>query len=54
VAALGLAFGPAGASAAKGPALLEAYRVVMFAAAALAGLSALSAAFMIEDVRREP
>jgi EmrB/QacA subfamily drug resistance transporter len=51
VAALGLAFGPTGASAVNGAALLEAYRLVMFAAAALAGLSALSAALMIEDVR---
>jgi EmrB/QacA subfamily drug resistance transporter len=51
VAALGLAFGPAGTSAVKGAALLDAYRLVMFAAAALAGLSALSAASMIEGVQ---
>ena len=53
VAALGLAFGPTGAAAVKGAALLDAYRAVMFAAAAAAGLGALAAALMIENVRPE-
>jgi EmrB/QacA subfamily drug resistance transporter len=50
VAALGLAFGPSGEAAVGGMALLEAYRLVMFAAAALAVLSAFSAAIMIDGV----
>ena len=53
VAALCLAFGPTGAAAVKGAALLDAYRAVMFAAAAVAGLGALAAALMIENVRPE-
>jgi EmrB/QacA subfamily drug resistance transporter len=51
VAALGLAFGRSGAAGVGGAVLLEAYRLVMFAAASLAGLSALTAALMIEDVQ---
>ena len=45
VAALGLAFGGGGAP--DGSSLISAYRVVMFAAAALAGLGALTAALTI-------
>jgi EmrB/QacA subfamily drug resistance transporter len=48
VAALGLAFDPSGDAAGAGMALLEAYRLVMFAAAALAALSALTAALTID------
>ena len=47
VAALGLAFGGADASSMQAATLVEAYRVVMFAAAALAVLSALTAALTI-------
>jgi hypothetical protein len=47
VAALGLAFGRGGAPVTDGPSLISAYRVVMFAAAALAGLSAITAALAI-------
>jgi EmrB/QacA subfamily drug resistance transporter len=47
VAALGLAFGNTGQSGVRGPALEMAYRVVMFAAAGLAGLSAFTAALTI-------
>ena len=47
VAALGLAFGGGGAPATDASSLISAYRVVMFAAAALAGLSALTAALTI-------
>jgi EmrB/QacA subfamily drug resistance transporter len=50
VAALGLAFGPSGESAVVGMALLDAYRLVMFAAAALAVMSAVTAAIMVENV----
>jgi EmrB/QacA subfamily drug resistance transporter len=50
VAALGLAFGPSGETAAGGMVLLDAYRLVMFAAAVLAVLSALTAAIMIDNV----
>jgi EmrB/QacA subfamily drug resistance transporter len=50
VAALGLAFGPSGETAVGGMALLDAYRLVMFAAAALAVLSAVTAAIMVENV----
>lgn len=47
VAALGLAFGGADASSMDAGALADAYRLVMFCAAALAGLSALTAALTI-------
>ena len=47
VAALGLAFGGADASSMQPAALVEAYRLVMFAAAALAALSALTAVLTI-------
>jgi EmrB/QacA subfamily drug resistance transporter len=47
VAALGLAFGTSGAGGVKGDALASAYMIVMLAAAALAGLSALTAAMTI-------
>ena len=47
VAALGLAFGGADASSMQTATLVEAYRVVMFAAAALAVLSAMTAALTI-------
>jgi EmrB/QacA subfamily drug resistance transporter len=47
VAALGLAFGGADASSMQAAALVDAYRLVMFAAAALAALSALTAALTI-------
>lgn len=47
VAALGLAFGGSGAAGMDGAGLADAYRLVMFAAAALAGLSALAAALTI-------
>jgi predicted MFS family arabinose efflux permease len=47
VAALGLAFGASAAGGVKGDALATAYRIVMFAAAALACLSALVAAATI-------
>jgi MFS family permease len=50
VAALGLAFGPTGETAVGGMALLDAYRLVMFAAAALAVMSAFTAAIMVENV----
>ena len=52
VAALGLAFGGAGAADAYRAALIGAYRIVMFAAAAVAGLSALTAALTIEPRSR--
>jgi EmrB/QacA subfamily drug resistance transporter len=48
VAALGLAFGVSGAGGLQGDTLTNAYRTVMFAAAALAGLSALVAATTIK------
>ena len=51
VAALGLSFGRGDAPVTDGSALIHAYRVVMLAAAALAGLSALTAALTIK--RRE-
>ena len=47
VAALGLAFGGAGGASMQAPVLTRAYSVVMFCAAALAGLSALTAAMTI-------
>ena len=47
VAALGLAFGGAGAASMQAPALARAYSVVMFCAAALAALSAVTAAMTI-------
>jgi EmrB/QacA subfamily drug resistance transporter len=47
VAALGLAFGASGASGVENNAVASAYTVVMFAAAALAGFSALTAAMTI-------
>ena len=47
VAALGLAFGGADAASMQPAALVDAYRLVMFAAAALAALSALTAALTI-------
>jgi EmrB/QacA subfamily drug resistance transporter len=47
VAALGLAFGGAEASSMQGAALVDAYRVVMLSAAALAALSALTAALTV-------
>jgi EmrB/QacA subfamily drug resistance transporter len=47
VAALGLAFGGADASAMEAAALIDAYRLVMLSAAALAALSALTAALTI-------
>src|SRR5262245_22273517 len=47
VAAWGLAFGASGTGGVKGDALANAYMTVMFAAAALAGLSALVAALTI-------
>jgi predicted MFS family arabinose efflux permease len=51
VAALGLSFGRGDAPVTDGSALIHAYRVVMLAAAALASLSALTAALTIK--RRE-
>jgi EmrB/QacA subfamily drug resistance transporter len=48
IAALGLAFGASGAGGLQGDTLTNAYRTVMFAAAALAGLSALVAATTIK------
>jgi MFS family permease len=47
VAALGLAFGKSGAAGIEGPLLAGAYRLVMFTAAALAALSALTASITI-------
>ncbi len=47
IAALGLAFGGTEASAIKGAAVVDAYRVVMLSAAVLTALSALVAAFTI-------
>jgi hypothetical protein len=47
VAALGLAFGSTGPPGLRGPAIVGAYRLMMFAAAGLAGLSALTAALTI-------
>lgn len=47
VAALGLAFGGTGAGGMQGNALVEAYQVVMFVAAVLAALSALTVALTI-------
>jgi len=47
VAALGLAFGKSGAAGIEGPGLVDAYRLVMFAAAVFAALSALTAAMTI-------
>ena len=47
VAALGLAFGGADASSMQAATLVDAYRLVMFGAAALAALSALTAALTI-------
>jgi hypothetical protein len=52
VAALGLAFGSTGPSGLRGPAIAGAYRLVMYAAAGLAGLSALSAALTIGARRK--
>lgn len=52
VAALGLAFGAAGAGALEPEALAGGYRVVMFAAAALAGVSAGVAALTIRAPRK--
>jgi len=49
VAALGLAFGQSAGTAVGGTALLDAYRLVMLAAAALAVLSAIVAAIMIDS-----
>jgi EmrB/QacA subfamily drug resistance transporter len=49
VAALGLAFSVSGAGGLQGDTLTSAYRTVMFAAAALAGLSALIAATTIKQ-----
>jgi predicted MFS family arabinose efflux permease len=48
VAALGLAFGASGAGGVEDAVLVRAYTIVMFAAAALAGLSALTAAMTIK------
>ena len=48
VAALGLAFGASGAGGVEDAALVRAYTVVMFAAAALAALSAVTAAMTIK------
>jgi hypothetical protein len=47
VAALGLAFGGSAVASMQAPVLARAYSVVMFCAAALAGLSALTAAMTI-------
>lgn len=47
IGALGFAFGGAGASAVTSSALLSAYRGIMLAAAVLAGLSAVTAAFTV-------
>ncbi len=52
VAALGLAFGKSGAAGIEGPGLVNAYRLVMFGAAAFAALSAMTAAMTI-GARRE-
>jgi EmrB/QacA subfamily drug resistance transporter len=49
VAALGLAFGQSAGTDVGGMALLEAYRLVMMAAAALAGSSAIAAAITIDS-----
>jgi MFS family permease len=53
VAALGLAFSASGAGGMKGDLLARAYMVVMFAAATLAGLSAMAAAMTIRNRNAE-
>ena len=52
VAALGLAFGSTGPSGLRGPATAGAHWLVMYAAAGLAGLSALTAALTIGARRK--
>jgi EmrB/QacA subfamily drug resistance transporter len=49
IAALGLAFGASGAGGIEGAALVRAYTIVMFAAATLAALSAVTAALTIKQ-----
>jgi hypothetical protein len=52
IGALGLAFGNAGGPEVQGPDLASAYRTVMFAAAVLAGCSAVIAALTIRPAHR--